>query len=41
MCFESLFVAIVSTIRAVEQDVVFKVLTMNITEVALVCREVL
>lgn len=40
MCFQSLFVTIVSAIWAVEQDVVFKVLAMNITEVALVCREV-
>lgn len=39
--FQSLFVTIVSAVGAVEQDVVLKVLAVDIAEVTLVCREVL
>lgn len=41
MRFQSLFVAIVSAVGAVEQDVVLKVLAVDVAEVALVCGEVL
>lgn len=41
MCFQSLFVAIVSAVGAVEQNVVFKVLAVYIAEMAFVRREVL
>lgn len=41
VCFQSLFVAIVSAVGAVEQNVVFKVLAVYIAEMAFVRREVL
>jgi len=39
VCLQSLFVPIVSAIGAVQENVVFKVLTVHITKVTLVGRE--